>query len=212
MSRMVRASVILGFVWTGCASETPRADSALVEVSPKPGETAERPPVARNEPPPGKLVGFHLPQPAGPKLGDACADNPELRWACGADGHIAIEQQHQMGGPIQRPCALRAIPLPEGTQPYSMANVSTICVEGSRMFVVEQCMVCRIPGETLALVDLEHLNAEQHAQLRARLGLPGADPTRGTPPPGPASASEWRSYAAGLKELPGAPGLMALPE
>lgn len=127
----------------------------------------------------GPEDGFTLASKVGQGIGEACADANS--FDCGKDGRISIERTNGMNPNPEPEPNLPCQPVGLGN--HNSGYWFSACVSGDHLIVASDCMICRMPSNTLMHARISMMTPKQHQQLLESMQIKTDIP---------ASAADWR--------------------
>jgi hypothetical protein len=134
--------------------------SELIRAEPAPSTPTTAKVVATEEFPPLALLPKEY-----EALGKPCVQGSKQ---CGLDGRIAHAFVHVIGAKIPAGVVIA------GHRPRNeekLIGMRTVGLEGDRIWILSECPMCRIPGESIEVASLKTLRDEELAHIQVRLGL-----------------------------------------
>lgn len=164
----------------GGASADVSVPSAPTTAEPRPQPGAE--PGAPREMPP-KRGGLDE------KLGAPC--EPLAPATCGRDGRVAVVRHVQYDARLAP--KLRRVRSHDGRGgPTAHTFDRAVALEGSRLWIVSTCLMCRVQSDLLTIVDLGSATQAQLLEAQRELGLDAREPL--------ATEADWAKTIAALVE------------
>jgi hypothetical protein len=101
-------------------------------------------------------------------LGKSCIQGSQQ---CGSDGRTAHVFLHVNGTKL--PAGI-ATARHRSRNEEKLIGLQTVGLEGDRIWILSECPMCRIGGESIEVASLKTIRDEELAQIQTRIGLPAS--------------------------------------